>query len=90
VKPAAKPAAKKDTGPSERQQRQEVISLLVAAGAKIVTDWNPARHHGISRETALAAVKQGLGYVPGECWSYDEPHAVLGVRDVGRPRPASK
>lgn len=89
--PKAAPKPAKNTGPSERQQRQQVIALLVAQGAKIIETWNPSRHNGITVDVARDAIRQALGYTPAESgWSYDTPHPVLGVRDVGRPKPARK
>jgi hypothetical protein len=78
-------------GPSDRELRQRAIRVLVDAGAEIIRTWRPADHGGVSKETAREAIRQALGYTPAEAgWSYDTPHPVLGVRDVGRPRPAVK
>jgi hypothetical protein len=90
TKPASKPASRKDTGPSEREQRQTVAALLVELGAELVRTWKPGEHGGISKEIALDAIRQSLGYVPATAWDYDTPHKILGARTVGRPRPATK
>lgn len=89
TKASAKKATPKVKEPSVRDQQREAAKAAFDAAVRVLADWNPARHHGISRETARAGIAQLLGYVSGEIWSYTEAHPALGPRDVGRPAPKS-